>query len=285
MHRWTNLQLCPNIAEGVPYAISLIDSDVLRYELGAITTTHAFVKDYRIPAAAEFIHKRCEEKVARIREATNRVKSMCIFSGKGNFRFEVATSQKYKGNRDGMEKPEHWATVNDYLKENYPNVVVDGREADDYLAERQRRSGNTIICTRDKDLLVTPGWHYRWSCGENQPEVAPHFVSELDAWRNFFTQCLTGDSTDNICGCGERVPTNWGGSRMLRRSGVGKAEAKKLLSGCTNQFVMYQIVRMEYYKEFGEDWEWKLLENARLLFIGQRPDDLFDWSWLNREWK
>ncbi|MCS5736860.1 hypothetical protein, partial [Herbiconiux daphne] len=194
---WTRLNLCPQVSKDKTYEIALIDSDVLRYELGAITTNHAFVKGYRIPAAAEFIQKRCEEKVLRINAATGGVKHMCVFSGSGNFRFGVASVQKYKGNRDGFEKPEHWITVNDYLKETQPHVVVNGREADDYLAERQRRTGNTIICTRDKDLLVTPGWHYRWSCGENQPEVPPHFVSELEAWRNFFIQILTGDTTDN----------------------------------------------------------------------------------------
>ncbi|MCS5736938.1 hypothetical protein, partial [Herbiconiux daphne] len=213
------------------------------------------------------------------------VKFMCIFSGKGNFRFDVASTQKYKGNRDGFQKPEHWITVYDYIKENYPHAVVNDREADDYLAERQRRSGNTIICTRDKDLLVTPGWHYRWSCGENQPEVLPHFVSEHEAWRNFFIQLLTGDTTDNILGCGERRPTIRAGKEVLRRSGVGKKEAKGLLEGCENQYAMFHTVRMEYFKQFGEeDWEWKLLENARLLFVGQREDDLFDWSWLNKEW-
>jgi 5'-3' exonuclease len=209
---------------------------------------------------------------------------MCIFSGTGNFRFDVASTQKYKGNRDGFEKPEHWSTVNDYLKENYPNAVVNDREADDYLAERQRRSGNTIICTRDKDLLVTPGWHYRWSCGENQPEVPPHFVSEWEAWFNFFVQCLIGDTTDNILGCGERRPTSRAGKKVLWRFGVGKKSARALLENCHNQYAMYQTVRMEYYKLFGEDWEWKLLENARLLFVGQRADDLFDWSWLNKTW-
>lgn len=285
MHSWVNLTLCPAISKDKEYEIALIDSDVLRYELGAITTNHAFVKGYRIPAASEFIHKRCEEKIARINSSTGGVKFMCIFSGTGNFRFDVASTQKYKGNRDGFEKPEHWSTVNDYLKENYPNAVVNDREADDYLAERQRRSGNTIICTRDKDLLVTPGWHYRWSCGENQPEVPPHFVSEWEAWFNFFVQCLIGDTTDNILGCGERRPTSRAGKKVLWRFGVGKKSARALLENCHNQYAMYQTVRMEYYKLFGEDWEWKLLENARLLFVGQRADDLFDWSWLNKEWK
>ncbi|AVP40120.1 5'-3' exonuclease [Escherichia phage myPSH2311] len=47
---------------------------------------------------------------------------------------------------------------------------------------------------------------------------------------------------------------------------------------------MYHIVRMEYYKKFDTEDEEKMLENARLLFVGQTPEDLFDWTWLDKSW-
>ncbi len=76
----------------------------------------------------------------------------------------------------------------------------------------------------------------------------------------------------------------WGGKLQLRRQGVGKKAAAKLLAGVTDKWTMYHIVRMEYYKRFDIEDEEKMLENARLLFVGQTPEDLFDWSWLDRTW-
>lgn len=266
------------------YTIALIDADVLRYEIGAIKTNHPFLDGAKIPANPEFIYQRIEDRITRIKEATSCYNILLVFSGVGNFRFEQATLEPYKGKREGLEKPHHWITVNDYLKENYPYIIIDGREADDYLAERQRLQKNTIICTRDKDLLVTPGWHYRWACGENQPEVAPHYVDTITAWRNFFYQMLIGDSTDNIIGCGERRPVIRGGKEVMWRHGVGPKAARELLDTCYDIKGMYHIVRMEYVKLFPEKWECNMLENARLLFVGQHQEDLFDWSWLDKEW-
>ena len=54
--------------------------------------------------------------------------------------------------------------------------------------------------------------------------------------------------------------------------------------GLKDKWTFYHIVRMEYYKRFDLEWESKMLENARLLFVGQSEDDLFDFSWLDKEW-
>lgn len=278
-------QLAPEtITPSYDYTLALVDADVLRYEIGAIQTDHPFLAGNKIPANPEFIYQRIEDRLRRIKEATSCYNMFLVFSGQGNFRYEHATLEPYKGKRTGVEKPHHWITVDNYLKQHYDHIIINSREADDYLAERQRVDKNTIICTRDKDLLVTPGWHYRWACGENQPEVPPHYVTELEAWRNFFYQMLIGDNTDNIIGCGERRPVIRGGKEVMWRFGVGSKAAKKLLSGCQTTTGMYHTVRAEYLRLFPDKWECNMLENARLLFVGQREDDLFDWSWLTKEW-
>jgi hypothetical protein len=59
---------------------------------------------------------------------------------------------------------------------------------------------DTIICSIDKDLRTIPGKHYNLDSGVVD-EVTRH-----DAWHNFWSQVLTGDSTDNIeglKGCGK----------------------------------------------------------------------------------
>lgn len=264
--------------------IALIDSDVLRYEMGSLSQEHPFLEDVRTPVDYGFLEQRLMDKIDIIIKASGCSKAEFYFSEGGNFRFDIAKQQKYKGNRDGFEKPYHWKTVNDIIKANYKFVEVFGREADDALAERQRRDKNTIICTRDKDLLITPGWHYRWACGERQKEVAPHYVDEPTAWQNFFYQMLIGDGTDNIPGCGEKEEVMWGGKLMMRRKGVGKKAAARLLDCVKDKWTLYHIVRMEYYKRFDHEWESKMLENARLLFVGQSEDELFDFSWLDKTW-
>ncbi|WPK42082.1 exonuclease [Escherichia phage vB-EcoP-XT73] len=265
--------------------VAIVDADVLRYEVGALTQEHPFLDTGRVPVDYNFMIERLQYKIDTIIARSGCSKVVFYFSEGGNFRFDVAKQQDYKANRPPGERPFHWQNVGDYIKGKYEYIDVFGREADDALAERQRRDKNTIICTRDKDLLITPGWHYRWACGERQKEVPPHYVSDLVSWQNFFYQMLIGDGTDNIPGCGERKEVMWGGKLQLRRQGIGKKAAAKLLAGVTDKWTMYHIVRMEYYKKFDTEDEEKMLENARLLFVGQTPEDLFDWSWLEKTWE
>lgn len=264
--------------------VAIIDADVLRYEVGALTQEHPFLETGRTPVDYAFLIARLKDKIDIIIARAGCPKVVFYFSEGGNFRFEVAKQQEYKGNRKDIERPFHWKTVNDYIKDNYEYIEVFGREADDALAERQRTEKNTIICTRDKDLLITPGWHYRWSCGERQKEVAPHFVTDEVAWQNFFYQMLIGDGTDNIPGCGAKEEMMWGGNLVMRRKGIGSKAAIKLIGNVTNKWHLYHIVRMEYFKRFDTAWEEKMLENARLLFVGQNENDLFEFSWLNKDW-
>lgn len=262
--------------------IAIIDADVLRYEMGALTQEHPFLPDNRTPVDYGFLVSRLQDKIDVIIGRSGCKKVLFYFSEGGNFRFEVAKQQEYKGNRASVERPYHWKTVNDYIKENYEYIEVFGREADDALAEYQRRHKNSIICTRDKDLLITPGWHYRWACGERQKEVPPHYVDDNIAWQNFFYQMLIGDGTDNIPGCGAKEEMMWGGKLVMRRKGVGSKAAIKLIEKVTDKWTLYHIVRMEYVKRFEEEWEEKMIENARLLFVGQTEDNLFEFNWLDK---
>lgn len=73
---------------------------------------------------------------------------------------------------------------------------------------------------------------------------------------------------------------------MLRRKGVGPAAGKKLLEKAETIGEKLELVRKAYEERFeGEDWEAILLENARLLYMGQRPDNLFEWSWMDDDLK
>ena len=65
------------------------------------------------------------------------------------------------------------ATVNDY-------DALDTTDVEDV-------TDLSIIATRDKDMWTCFGWHYRWACGDRQPEVLKHWVPEFES-KLFFSQ-------------------------------------------------------------------------------------------------
>lgn len=262
----------------------LIDGDILRYQIGAICTKNTYNKfsdKNVIPAPIGLITEHVDNLINHIVEQTGAEHYTVILSGKGNFRFDIARTQEYKGNRSSATRPYHYDTVGNHILATHPHIVVDGIEADDYIGIEQRKDiDNTITASRDKDLTTFAGWHFRFACGEKQPEVPLHWITNFSAWKFFFKQMLIGDSTDNIPGCGIKQLVKWGKGEMLRRKGVGPAGADKMLSECHTLAQMYIAVREAYVDLFGEEAEERMLENARLLYIGQTPDNLFNWKWV-----
>jgi hypothetical protein len=269
--------------------VVLLDADILRYQLGSIQFEHPYLEGARVPCPSDFIHMQTKQIIDRCLVVCDADDFKLVFTGKDNFRFDVAKEQPYKGNRSGLVKPYHWSTVHDYILANYGRRVVTchGYEADDYLSfhrEWDDDPNEYYICTRDKDLNTCPGWHFRWACGEKQPEILPYYIDTFEGHSFFLLQCLMGDSTDNICGCGRKEDTMWGGKMMLRRKGVGPGAAKKLLEKAETIGEKIEVVRRAYKERFeGEDWEAILLENARLLYMGQTPSKLFDGSWMEND--
>lgn len=101
-----------------------------------------------------------------------------------HFRYEVAKTQPYKGNRKKTKRPEHENAIREYLMKYHNTIVVSGVEVDDALGIDQTTAicefndnldfdfgiacdisfnnpeSSTIICSNDKDLDMIPGWHY-----------------------------------------------------------------------------------------------------------------------------
>lgn len=274
--------------------IALFDCDILRYEIGAVQLDHPFVKGARIPAPASFIKDLVLSRIEGVMDAIGADDCLMYFTGAGNFRFDIATIQPYKGNRADFAKPYHWKTVDFIIREAFEGKVIDitGTEADDALGIKQGEmlgSGTTTaICSRDKDLRMREGWHYSWGCGQNQPEKPLYFINYMEGMQFFFQQMLTGDSTDHILGCGRREDRVYKsgakiGQEYTRRVGVGPKKAIKLLEEGTTLQDWYDVVRDEYRNIYEDDYKRIMLENARLLFIGQTFDNRFDWSWLRIE--
>src|SRR6056300_707703 len=52
-------------------------------------------------------------------------------TGSGNFRYDIAKSHEYKGNRKKTDKPIHLPHVRQYLMDNHNAIMSNGEEADD----------------------------------------------------------------------------------------------------------------------------------------------------------
>ena len=203
-----------------------------------------------------------------------------------NFRDKVAVTKEYKGNRKLQKKPFHYKNLANYVlcgKFDY-HIAAPGLEADDAICIYQNKAlkegRSTVICSRDKDLRQSMGWHYSWECGF-QPSVGPLLVDELGSLVNrnegkldkngkakplkvlgtgskfLYYQMLTGDSTDNIQGV----------------LGKGPAFAYNLLKNAKTERECYELVAEVYVKTFGDMWEVKLKEMADLLYIIKFVDD------------
>lgn len=173
-----------------------------------------------------------------------------FLSGKGNFRYKIATILPYKGNRTSIVKPYHYDNCRQFLVDTYGANVSVGYEADDAIG--LEATEGTVIASTDKDLDCIPGLHYNWSKEEE------YEVSVEDSYRNFFSQVLTGDTSDNILGL-------FGvGPKSSCVSKVRKAETVE---------DMITIVQNEYDRRFGTYSQQFLQENAMLLWILQQREN------------
>jgi len=168
-----------------------------------------------------------------------------FLTGEGNFREKVATIQKYKGNRDGIEKPVNYSHIKKWLLKQPYTQLISGEEADDKLSIGLMEGGDdVVIVTDDKDLLNTPGWHYR----PRKEELL--YVTSDQADRNFYQQLLTGDDTDNIPG--------------IKR--MGPKTAQKALSDCNTIAEMERVVGLHYAIQY-DDPEKAMVEIGQLLWM------------------
>jgi len=207
----------------------------------------------------EGILKTCTEQYGEVKY------ELYLTNGSTCFRNTLGTIKKYKGNRDDSVKPVYYDAIREYLVKHWGAVELDEIEADDQLIIRGTQLGadNCVLASTDKDLLQFPGNHY------NYIKDVFRTVSVVEGYRNLFTQCLVGDTADNIPG----IPR------------VGPKKAEKLLGDVEDPLDMWEIVEAQYssyYTKNGgdnathEDAMLALEENAELLYLLRERDDYWD---------
>lgn len=220
----------------------LIDGDIILHASGYVADKNEATDDEA--------KKILDGMMLNIRDTLD-LQSATIFLSdleENNFRYKVAKTHPYKGNRKERSKPESYAMLKEHMLDHWEAKVTKNMEADDGMGLAQTKT--TIICTIDKDLDMITGWHYNWN------HYRIYSVSKDQAIKHFWTQMLTGDNTDNIKG--------------IHR--LGPKTAQKLFEGTTEELSLYSVVVGQYVEHFGEDIaRSRFEENYDLLMIRGAP--------------
>ena len=170
-------------------------------------------------------------------------------TGKGNFRYDIAKSHTYKGNRKDVQKPRHLQTARDHMKVYYQAIISEGEEADDLISkEAARQDYHACVASIDKDMLQIPCWHFNIVRGDYL-KVEPYGGIKF-----FYTQILTGDRADNIVG-------------LFR---VGPVTADKILEDAETEEDLWDCVVKAY-----DGNEERVIENARLLWLRREEGEIW----------
>ena len=221
---------------------ALIDGDILVYRAGFAVQGQE-EPPYPPNSHAKQAFKYIVEGIKRELNPTS-IEIHLSPTGKENFRYEVAKTRQYKGNRKKQSKPVYYDYLRAHVLMGYPHVVAKGAEADDSLGIAQGEG--TVIVSIDKDLDMIPGEHYNFVSKKR------YTISKNQAFYNFCFQLLTGDSTDNIPG----LP------------GIGPKKAEEILKRAKrDKKRMLECAALAYHYKMGDKAHDYFEEQAKLIWI------------------
>jgi len=209
---------------------SLVDGDILTYK-SCFGIKGDFIQ--KVEATDNFLYWI---------EDMFETKPKVFLTGPTNFRKKIASIKPYKGNRTAT-KPPHFKEVREYLVDWWKAIVSQDAEADDYIASSS--SLETVIVSTDKDFK-TVGNTYLFNPTKNELM----FITEYEAWFNFYVQMLVGDSADNVPGIDK----------------IGAVKAPKLLMD-KDVKEMENTVRDLYRKQYGDKGDEAFEEVGQLLWL------------------
>jgi 5'-3' exonuclease len=183
---------------------------------------------------------------------------------KVNFRTQIYP--EYKANRKDIAKPKHYNEIRKYMISRGA-IVVDWGECDDALCSDVK--DNTVIASIDKDLRMTPCYHYIINRDDLIKVVQPgtlqlikktdtkgrvKYVLEGTGLKFFMAQMLMGDKIDNI-----KAPVK----------GLGPIKIYKMFKD-RSLLEMWKLINKIYM-----DSNLHLYTNAQLLWIAQTKNQVW----------
>ena len=176
---------------------ALVDADILAYQAAAASeqpiqwddglwTLHAFEGE---------AERRFDEMLDNITKAVEADKVILALSDSENWRKAVLPT--YKSNRAATRKPLLLKHLKDRALDKYEAFLRPTLEGDDCLGilGTMKKTGDSIICSLDKDFKTIPGRHYNFG----RKEFFDVTLQQADYWH--MVQTLTGDTTDGYTGC------------------------------------------------------------------------------------
>lgn len=221
----------------------LIDADFLIYSVGFASEedSEKFAKSRLVETLEDmvYIHLKATSYEA-------------FLTGKGNYRYEIAKTVPYKGNRKDAKKPKHYDALRECMITRLGAVLVEGQEADDEVAIRMTKEPDKYLLVGvDKDLRQIPGWHH------NPHKAHTEYIDDFEAYKSFATQLLTGDRVDNIPGL----------------SNVGPVKAAKALKDAKTKEELLAAAFAKY-QELGHSREY-FIEQGQLLWLRRTEGELW----------
>lgn len=216
-------------------------------------------------------------------------------TGKDNFRDNIATLQRYKGNRyrpDGSRitpQPVYLQECREYIIEEWGGILRHGEEADDALSIHRAKfpadNMDYIISSIDKDLRINPGYHHNQNSGEIirvMPIMKPLDVVEKVSPTNgkvtkkvegvglmfFWAQMLMGDSADWIKGLPKATREMKDRWPNIRVGPSGQMTAAHVLSGVESEEDAQERVWF-CYKSFWKDNGYKHWRTGQVYPAGE----------------
>ena len=221
----------------------LIDADFLIYSVGFASEedSEKFAKSRLVETLEDmvYIHLKATSYEA-------------FLTGKGNYRYDIAKTVPYKGNRKDAKKPKHYDALRECMITRLGAVLVEGQEADDEVAIRMTKEPDKYLLVGvDKDLRQIPGWHH------NPHKAQTEYIDDFEAYKNFALQLLTGDRVDNIPGL----------------SNVGPVKAAKALKDAKTKEDLLAAAFAKY-QELGYSREY-FIEQGQLLWLRRTEGELW----------
>lgn len=185
--------------------ILAVDADILLYQ-------YSCANEYEIDWGEDVVSQIMNEEQAKeelhygvrqLLEDTGCDDILLVFSTSRkypNFRYSVLPT--YKHNRTKLVKPQLHAVLHEFCNKEFPTKQVNHLEGDDVIGILMTKYPGKYMCaTIDKDLQQIPGHHFNFN------KKTYKEVTEQEGDLYFYTQVLTGDSTDGykgLPGCGPK---------------------------------------------------------------------------------
>ncbi len=208
-----------------------------------------------------------------------------VISGKDNYRKDL--NPLYKANRP--PKPIMYLELREWFIDTYKDevIIADGCEADDILSifgwwgyNKALKSGdykdnNICLVYIDKDMKQIPGYFWNFRSKKEKPD----WQTESKAAKSFWTQMITGDTSDNITGL-EGVTKEVRDKYHLRgKSGtIGAVGASTVLSDCETKEDIEKKVLYLYNNYYCDIYKEKFQEAYQMLKLQDKKGEIPEYN-------